>query len=202
MRIEQLYFSLSKKYGEPKDVWKKWCKRHKTKQDREEIVLGAILTQRTSWRNAEMALKKLKEANALSIKGIYRIGRKNRGRLEKLIRSSGFYKQKAKRLFLLCKFIIENHGTLAKFFSQDLSVCRRQLLELYGIGPETADSILLYAGDKLIFVIDEYTRRLAKKRKLASELSYNYLQELFQGNLPQDVRTYQDFHAMIVLEGK
>ncbi len=202
MKIHQLYLSLSKKYGTPKEFWKKWCKRNKTWQDKEEIVLGAILTQRTSWQNVEMVLKKMREAGTLSIEGIYQIGKKSRGSLEKLIRSSGFYKQKAKRLFLLCDFIVKNHETLEKFFGQDLETCRQQLLKIYGIGPETADSILLYAGDKPIFVIDEYTRRFVKKHKLSIKFSYDYLQDLFQKNLPRNVKIYQDFHAMIVLEGK
>ena len=202
MKIYQLYLSLSKKYGTPKEFWKKWCKRNKTWQDKEEIVLGAILTQRTSWQNVELVFKNLREANILSIEKIYQVGKKSRGSLEELIRSSGFYKQKAQRLFQLCKFIIENHKSLERFFGQDLKTCRQQLLKIYGIGPETADSILLYAGDKPIFVIDEYTRRFVKKHKLSTKFSYDYLQDLFQKNLPRNVKTYQDFHAMIVLEGK
>jgi len=202
MKIYQLYRSLLKKYGQPMDFWKKWCQKNKTWQDKEEIILGAILTQRTNWRNVEMVFNKLREAHALSIKGIYRIGKNNRGPLERLIRSSGFYKQKAKRLFLLCEFIVKNYGASEKFFNQDLAICRRQLLEIYGIGPETADSILLYAGDKPIFVIDEYTRRFVKKYGISDKTSYDYLQQLFQENLPKNVQLYQDFHALIVLDGK
>jgi len=149
-----------------------------------------------------LVFKNLREANILSIEKIYQVGKKSRGSLEELIRSSGFYKQKAQRLFQLCKFIIENHKSLERFFGQNLKTCRQQLLKIYGIGPETADSILLYAGDKPIFVIDEYTRRFVKKHKLSTKFSYDYLQDLFQKNLPRNVKTYQDFHAMIVLEGK
>jgi len=201
-KIYQLYLWLLEKYGRPRDFWAKWCKRKKTRQDREEIVLGAILTQRTNWKNVEMSLKNLKGAKALSIKETYRAGRKNIILLENLIRPSGFYKQKSQRLFQLCKFIVERHKSLEKFFKQDLKTCREQLLNLSGIGPETADSILLYAGDKPIFVVDEYTRRFVKKRKLSQNHSYHYLQDLFQKNLPKDVKIYQDFHAMIVLDGK
>jgi len=200
-KIHQLYLLFSRKYGSPKEFWKKWCKKQKTKQDREEIALGAILTQRTNWRNVEKALKNLKEARALSIKKIYKIG-ENIKLLEKLIKPSGFYKQKARRIYQFCEFIVENHGSLENFFDQDLETCREQLLKISGIGPETADSILLYAGNKPIFMIDEYTRRLVKKRKITNKFSYNHLQQLFQQNLPKDVRIYQDFHAMIVLEGR
>jgi len=213
-KIFRLYLSLLKKYGKPEGFWRKWCKRRKTKKDKEEIVLGAILTQRTNWKNVELALRNLRRAKVLSIERIYQIGnpegmsstsygvKKNRGLLEKLIRPSGFYKQKAENISRLYEFIVENYKSLEKFLKQDLESCRRQLLKLPGVGPETADSILLYAGEFPIFVIDEYTRRFVKKHNLANKLSYDYLQQLFQQNLPNDVKVYQDFHAMIVLEGK
>lgn len=201
-KIYQLYISLLRKYGKPRDFWRKWCKKEKTKKDKEEIIFGAILTQRASWKNVELALKNLREAKILSIEKIYQVGEKNRESLEKLIRPSGFYRQKAKRLFILSKFVVENFKTLENFFKQDLKTCREQLLELPGIGTETADSILLYAGQKPIFVIDEYTRRFVKEHNLSNKLSYNYLQNLFQKSLPQDIKIYQDFHAMIVIEGK
>ena len=191
-----------KKYGKPEGFWKKWCRMRKTKEDKEEIVLGAILTQRTNWKNVELALRNLRRAKVLSIERIYQIGKKNRKLLEKLIRPSGFYKQKAENISRLCEFIVENYKSLEKFLKQDLESCRRQLLKLPGVGPETADSILLYVGEFPIFVIDEYTRRFVKKHNLANKLSYDYLQQLFQQNLPNDVKVYQDFHAMIVLEGK
>jgi len=201
-KIYQLYLSLLKKYGEPREFWQKWCKKEKNDQEREEIALGAILAQRTSWQNVELALKNLKEAKVFSIKEVYRVGREHLEMLEKLIRPSGFYKQKAKRIYQFCKFIIENYGTLENFFKQDLAACREKLLKLPGIGPETADSFLLYAGQKPIFVIDEYTRRFVKKHKISDNLSYNYLQDLFQKNLPRVIKIYQDFHALIVLEEK
>jgi endonuclease-3 related protein len=201
-KIYKLYLRLLKKYGLANKFWKKWCKRKKTKKDKEEILIGAILTQRTNWKNVELALKNLREAKVLSIEKIYRLAEKNRKLLENLIRPAGFYRQKAKRLFFLCKFIVENYDSLEKFFSQDLETCRKQLLALYGIGPETADSILLYAGQKPIFVIDEYTRRFVKKHNLAKKFSYDFLQNLFQKNLLKNVKIYQNFHALIVLDGK
>jgi endonuclease III related protein len=201
MKIYQLYRKLCKKYEKTDEFWKEWCKVKKTKADIQRIMIGVMLTQRTNWRNVELALKNLKNAKAPSLGGIYRLGKKDIRSLENLIRPSGFYRQKARRLFGLCKFI-NNCGGLGKFFKQDLAVCRNQLLELSGIGPETADSILLYAGQKPIFVIDEYTRRFAEKHKISRKFSYDHLQNLFQKNLPEDVKIYQDFHAIIVLEGK
>jgi endonuclease-3 related protein len=201
MKIYQIYLSFLKKYGRPKDFWAKWCKDKKRWQDREEIAIGAILTQRTNWKNVELALENLRKEGVLSIEKIYQL--KNRKKfLEKLIRPSGFYKQKARRLLEFSEFIIKKHKSLENFFKQDLEICRKELLEIYGIGPETADSILLYAGDLPIFVIDEYTRRLVKKFKLAKKFSYDHLRKLFQENLPKSFKIYQDFHALIVMKGK
>ena len=201
-RIYKIYIRFLKKYGLTNKFWKKWCKIKKTKQDKEEIVIGAILTQRTNWKNVELALENLKKANVLSTEKIYHLGKRNKKLLEKLIQPSGFYKQKTKRLLILCRFIVENYRTLENFLKEDLETCRKKLLSLYGIGPETADSILLYAGRKPIFVIDEYTCRFAKRYRLAKKFSYDLLQNLFQKNLPKDVALYQNFHALIVSEGK
>lgn len=201
-RIYQLYLSLRERYGSPKDFWQKWCKSKKTRQDREVIALGAILTQRVNWFNVEKALKNLRSQKALSVSMVYQLGKEGLGLLEELIRPAGFYRQKAKRLFVFCRFITEQYGGLPRFFQKELSKCRQELLAIPGIGPETADSILLYSGNKPIFVIDEYTRRFARKHNLTKVFNYSHLQDLFQKNLPKDVKLYQDFHAMIVLEGK
>lgn len=201
-RIHRRYLSLLKKYGAPSGFWEKWCKDKKTKKDREEIVVGAILTQRTNWRNVELALKNLKREKILSIKKIKQTAENDITAVEGLIRPAGFYRQKAERLFLLCRYLNDVHGSLKNFFSQDVVDCREQLLEQKGVGPETADSILLYAGDKPIFVVDEYTRRFVKKNGLAGDFSYEQLQKFFQKNLPKNFKLYQDYHALIVLEGK
>lgn len=161
--------------------------------------MGAILTQRTNWRNAELALNNLKNAKINSFKDILLLGE---GRLAPLIRPSGFYQAKARCLFGLAKFIVEDCNGLAGMRKSTLKELREELLELKGIGPETADSILLYALDKPIFVIDEYTRRMVKKLNLAKNLSYPFLQKLFEDNLRKDFRLYQDYHALIVIEGK
>ncbi|MFH1671616.1 MAG: hypothetical protein ABH889_02490 [Candidatus Portnoybacteria bacterium] len=197
--FEKLYKEIKGEYGMPKGQWKLWCKRPKTRQEREEVAIGAILTQRTNWKNAELALNNLKKAKITSLKDIYRLGAKT---LAPLIRPSGFYQAKAQYLFNLTRFIVKNYGGLAGIRKAELKELREELLELKGIGPETADSILLYALDKPVFVIDEYTRRLVKKRGLADNLSYPFLQKLFEKNLRKDFRLYQDFHALIVIDGK
>jgi len=197
--FEKLYKELRRSYGMPKGQWTLWCKRPKTKKEREEVIIGAILTQRTNWKNVEMALSNLKKAKAHSLKDIYRLGEK---KLAHLIKPSGFYQTKASYLFHSAKFILGKYKSLAKMGRLDLKELREQLLELKGIGPETADSILLYALDKPVFVIDEYTRRLVKRRGLAKDLSYAFLQKLFEKNLRKDFRLYQDLHALIVIDGK
>ena len=197
--FEKLYKELRNKYGAPRGQWNLWCKRPKTKKQREEVIIGSILTQRTNWKNAELALDNLKKAGANSLKDIYSLKPKKLGTL---IKPAGFYSIKANYLSGLTRFIIEDCGSIAKMQKKDYCKLREELLEQKGIGPETADSILLYALDKPIFVIDEYTRRLVKKRKLAKNLSYDFLQKLFEKRMKKDFRLYQDFHALIVIEGK
>ena len=197
--FEKLYKELKKKYGMPKGQWKLWCKRPKTGKEREEVIVGAILTQRTNWKNVELALNNLKKTKINSLKDIYQLGAK---KLAPLIKPSGFYRTKAQYLINLARFIIKNYGSLERMKGAELKELREELLKLKGIGPETADSILLYALDKPIFVIDEYTRRLVKKQGLADNLSYAFLQKLFEENLRKDFRLYQDFHALIVINGK
>ena len=197
--FEKLYKELKKKYGTPKGQWKLWCKRPKTGREREEVIIGAILTQRTNWRNVELAINNLKRVKINSLKNIYRLGEK---RLAPLIKPSGFYQTKAQYLFNLARSIIKDYGSLGRMKKMELKELREELLKLKGIGPETADSILLYALEKPIFVIDEYTKRLVKKHNLATKTDYYFLQKLFEENLRRDYRLYQDFHALIVIDGK
>jgi endonuclease-3 related protein len=197
--LKKLYKELKKKYGKPCGQWILWCKRPKTEKEREEVVIGAILTQRTNWKNVEIAINNLKRAKINSLKDICQADKRS---LAPLIRPSGFYRVKARYLFSLAKFMVENYGSLDKMRKEKLSYLREELLKLKGIGPETADSILLYGLNKSIFVIDEYTRRLVKERKMSQNLSYEFLQELFEKNLPKNFRLYQDFHALVVIKGK
>jgi len=195
----KLYKRLKRKYGQPKGQWILWCKRPKTDQEREEVLVGAILTQRTNWKNVDLALGNLKRIRINSLRDIYQLGVK---KLAPLIKPSGFYQTKTNYLFHLIEFIFHNYGNLEKMRKTDFKELRERLLKLKGIGPETADSILLYALDKPVFVIDEYTCRLIKKRGLAKNLSYTFLQKLFEKSLRKDFRLYQDFHALIVINGK
>ena len=183
----------------PKGQWKLWCKRPKTEREKEEVIIGAILTQRTNWRNVELAVNNLKRVKINSLKNIYRLGEQ---RLAPLIKPSGFYQTKAQYLFNLARSIVKDYGSLERMKKMEFKELREELLKLKGIGPETADSILLYALDKPIFVIDEYTRRLVKKHNLADKTNYHFLQKLFEENLKRDYRLYQDFHALIVIDGK
>lgn len=197
--FEKLYKELKNKYGFPKGQWKLWCKRPKTKREREEVIIGAVLTQRTNWNNVELVSDNLRKAKADSLRTIHRLGKR---KLSPLIRSSGFYRAKADCLLALAGFILKDCGGLDKMKKSGRRELRERLLQLKGIGPETADSILLYALDKPCFVVDEYTRRLVERRGLADNLSYAFLQETFEKNLKRDFRLYQDFHALIVIDGK
>jgi endonuclease-3 related protein len=197
--LEKLYSELKTKHGRPQGQWRLWCKRPKSDKEREEVILGAILTQRTNWNNVELAIANLKAAKADSLKIISKAQKR---RFAPLIKSSGFYKTKADYLLNLAKYIVKNYGNVAKMKKQNAEKLREELLRLKGVGPETTDSILLYALDKPVFVIDEYTRRLVKKRKLTQNLSYDFLQKLFEKNTKKYFRLYQDFHALIVIDSK
>lgn len=196
--FKNLYGELEKQYGEPEGQWRLWCKRPKTDREREEVIIGAILTQRTNWKNVELAVNNLKKAKINSLKGIQR----NKRSLAPFLRPVGFYKTKAGYLIGLTDFIFKNYGGLPGMRKAEPGLLREKLLAQKGVGPETADSILLYALDKPAFVIDEYTRRLVKERKLAENLSYNFLQKLFESNLRKNFAFFQDFHALIVIDGK
>lgn len=166
-----------------------------------EIMAGAILTQNTSWANVEKALANLKNAKALD-PGIMR--GLSEHKLAALIRPSGYYNIKARRLKAFLDFYSEVYGdSPAAMARQDTAVVRAQLLSVKGIGPETADSILLYALNKPVFVIDAYTKRLCVRLRLAGEdAGYDDLQRLFISRLPKDAALFNEFHALIVKTGK
>src|SRR5437867_73847 len=147
-----------------------------------EVIVGAYLTQNTNWTNVELALDKLRSARMLSIAGIRRIPIR---RLETLVRSSGYFRQKARRLKLFVAFLDRNYGgSLKRMFAQPTAKLRDELLGLEGVGPETADSILLYAGQHPIFVVDAYTRRIAERHGLApATVGYDDLRILFERGL-------------------
>ena len=166
-----------------------------------EVIIGAILTQNTSWKNVEIAIRALKEKNLLDPLKLYRIGDRL---LANTIKSSGFFNIKAKRIKTFMSFLFENYqGSLEKMFSESLAPLREKLLKINGIGPETADSILLYAGGKPIFVVDAYTKRILARHNLISKTaSYSEIQELFMENLKKDAGMFNEYHALLVYTGK
>jgi len=165
-----------------------------------EVMIGAILTQNTSWKNVEKTIGNLKRENALSFKKLSAMREKD---IAQLIRPSGYFNQKAKRLVTFCSFIKKEYGGVIKRMKkQDTALLRNQLLALNGIGPETADSILLYALEKPAFVIDLYTKRILSRHGLLpfSE-TYEEYQRFFTDNLPKDTKLYNEFHSLIVYGG-
>lgn len=165
-----------------------------------EILVGAILTQQTSWKNVEKALANLKRAHALNLKRLAHI---DKNELESYIRPSGFYRQKAWRLKGVCSYILSNYGTLERFFSRNAAELRNELLSLNGIGEETADSIVLYAAEKPVFVVDAYTRRAMHRiTGIDEKISYGELQRFFESRAKKDVGLYKDMHAQFVELGK
>ncbi len=190
VNLLEIYNQLLNYYG--RQNW--WPIKYNFKPKEWEICVGAILTQNTNWNNVEKALKSLKENNCITIKGLLTIKKE---KLEKIIRSSGFYKQKAERLKLLAKLISE-YGSFKKFIN---TVKREDLLKVKGIGKETADSILLYVCNKKYFIIDTYTKKLCEKFNLIKN-NYEDYRLFFENNLPKDIGIYKEFHALIVSSGK
>ena len=166
-----------------------------------EIIVGAILTQNTSWSNVERAIRNLRGARLLSPKAIRQVPCR---RLAQLLRPSGYFRQKTKTLKSFVEFLYASYaGSLARLCKAPALVLREQLLDLRGIGPETADCILLYAGKHPIFVVDSYTRRILERHGLVRpKLAYDEIRKLFESALPADQAIFNEFHALIVNVGK
>jgi endonuclease-3 related protein len=196
-KLELIFSKLLSFYG-PQN-W--WPYHTKVKDKLLEISLGAILTQNTSWRNVEKALANLISAQKLDFSSLYHL---NRRRLAQLIRPAGFFNQKAIYLKNFINYVYHNyHGRLRQWFNKDLSKLRSELLAIKGIGPETADSILLYAAQKPIFVVDAYTKRIFSRIGLIdSRASYTRIQKLVHDNLKRETKLYQEFHALLVKQAK
>lgn len=165
-----------------------------------EVIVGAILTQNTSWKNVEKAIWRLREEKVLNARALYRMPQK---RLAEMIRSAGYFNVKAQRLKNFLDFLFKRYGgSIKKVFAQPGDELRRQLLQVKGIGPETADSILLYAGQKPFFVVDAYTKRIFSRHHFFHEGSkYEDVQAFFMRRLPHDVSLFNDYHAQIVKVG-
>jgi len=166
-----------------------------------EIAVGAILTQNTNWGNVEKAIANLKGARALGAKKVYRMPL---ARLAALIRPAGYCNVKTKRLRAFVSFLIENYqGSMEHMKKEDVHELRERFLTVHGIGPETADSILLYALGKPIFVIDAYTRRVISRHEVTNhDESYADFQSLFHSSLKKDVVLFNEYHALLVNVGK
>jgi endonuclease-3 related protein len=166
-----------------------------------EVIVGAILTQSTAWSNVEKALANLKQAKALSPQALRGLAHLElAGRLY----PCGYYNAKALKLKAFADWLGENYGDdLNKLFALDTADLRQELLSVHGIGPETADSIILYAAEKPAFVIDAYTRRIISRLGLAPEKeSYATYQALFEENLPKEAKVFNEYHALLVCQGK
>lgn len=164
-----------------------------------EIMVGAVLTQNTAWVNVEKSIARLREAQCLDVKAILAL---SPAQLADLIRPSGYYNVKQKRLRALCQWYWEQ-GPLQRLKRRDTEELREELLSVHGVGPETADDILLYALGRPVFVVDAYTRRVFSRLGLvSSRVGYEELRRLFERELPRDAKLYNEYHARIVLHGK
>ncbi len=195
--IQTLYKELLNKYGK-QGWWPIQGRYHpedysypKDQKQVFEICLGSILTQNTSWTSVDKALKNLKRSNALDIKGLKRL---SEGKLRELIKPTGYYNQKARYIRNFIIFFEKLEGK---------TPARHELLDVIGIGPETADSMLLYAFKQPIFVVDAYTKRIFLRLGLIEKKApYQDIQKLFMENLPKDHELFNEYHALIVEHAK
>jgi endonuclease-3 related protein len=166
-----------------------------------EIMVGAVLTQNTNWKNVEKAIANLKQREVLSLQGLQALPT---DALAEAIRPSGYYNLKAKRLKNLIGFLNERYDAdLSRFLEESTDALREGLLSVKGVGFETADSILLYAAQRPVFVIDTYTFRILRRHGMvADQATYHELQALFEEHLPADTPLFNEFHALIVMTGK
>jgi len=191
-RFIVLYEHLLRRFG-PQRWW--------PARSRFEVIVGAILTQNTSWTNVTRAVAALRAARLLTP---HALDASPHSALTRLIRSSGYYNIKAKRLKQFTHFLLTRYGgNLRRMFRTEPQRLREELLAVSGIGQETADSILLYAGDRPFFVVDAYTRRVLERHGLiAGQATYGEIQQLFMDHLPADAALFNEYHALLVAVGK
>ncbi|HEV2426394.1 MAG TPA: endonuclease III domain-containing protein [Terriglobia bacterium] len=170
-------------------------------ETRLEVILGAILTQNTTWRNAASAIARLRETGALDLERLRTIGP---GRLQSLIRPAGFFRRKSRAIRGFLRWLDETHqGSLDRMFARPAEHLRADMLRIKGLGPETVDAILLYAGGKPFFVADAYTRRvLGRHGILTHDAGYGEAQRTIHQRLERDAGIYSEFHALLVEVGK
>lgn len=191
-RLLQIYKLLLERFG-PQYWW--------PGESRFEIIVGAVLTQNTNWANVEKAIANLRRAGVLNPRDLYELGPRELG---ELIRPAGYWRLKTERIRNLLQWLSEYYaGQLEALESVATSQLRQELLSIKGIGPETADSILLYAFEREIFVVDTYTARIVCRHELMEYgAGYEELQELFDSNLPADAELFNEFHALLVRTAK
>lgn len=187
-KLKTIFSELLKAYG-PQKWW--------PAKTRFEVIVGSILTQNVSWKNAKLAVNNLRKAVLLSPNAIHATPSH---KIATLIRSSRFYNQKTEKLKNISGYLIKQYnGSLNKMFAKDMDVLRKELLDIKGIGKETTDSILLYAGKQLSFVSDAYTKRFLARYGIGNGLSsYEDIRGFFMRNLPKDIYLYNEYHALIV----
>ena len=187
-RLNAIYSKLYKAFG-PQHWW--------PGETPFEVSVGAILTQNTNWGNVEKAIDNLKREGKLNASAIRKITPE---RLAALIKPAGYFNVKAKRLKHFVEFLWEEYGgRMAKMKEEGMDVMREKLLDVNGIGPETADSILLYALERPVFVIDAYTKRVLSRHNIMDhDAIYDSFQELFHSNLKRDFRLFNEYHALLV----
>jgi len=190
--LAEIYAQLLETFG-PQQWW--------PAQTQFEIIVGAILTQNTNWENVKKALTNLKRKKYLSPQAFRNI---SHSKLASLIKPAGYFNVKAKRLKSFVSFLFKEYeGYLHKMGKEDCLILRRKLLAVNGIGPETADSILLYAFDKPVFVVDSYTRRVLYRHNIIGpDEDYHTIQTMFMRSLKRDMQMFNEYHALIVRLGK
>jgi endonuclease III related protein len=166
-----------------------------------EVLIGAVLVQNTSWKNVERAIANLRDDRLLDIRALSRLPVEE---LAEVIRPAGYFRVKARRLHNLLAFVVREYdGSLDAMFQTDVATLREQLLGVHGIGPETADAILLYAGNLPTFVVDTYTHRvLARHGWIGYEADFHEIKDYFESSFPPDAPLYNEFHALLVRLGK
>jgi endonuclease-3 related protein len=190
--LQEVYQRLFKAYG-PQQWW--------PGETAFETLVGAVLVQNASWKNVEKALANLRAQELLDPHSLYQLSVEE---LEELIRPAGYYRIKAKRLRNLLKLLVDRYdGDLDTMFATSLSTLREELLAVNGIGPETADSILLYAGNRPTFVVDTYTLRVfARHGWIGFDTEYHELKDYFESGLEDDAAMFNEYHALLVRVGK
>lgn len=190
--LREIYTRLNQHYG-PTDWW--------PGDTPFEVAVGAVLTQNTAWTNVERAIANLKRARLLSPRKILTC---EDGLLEEALRPSGYFRVKARRVRSFCRYLVDRYrGSMARMAARPLDELRPELLAVDGIGPETADDILLYACGKPVFVVDAYTRRILSRHGLCTPgIPYESLRALFEKHLEADLHLFQEYHGLIVFTGK